>query len=243
MYTDTHIDHIIEAARANKLILFVGAGISKDSGYPLWGEVIKSFGDDLYGEENNYELDYLKIPQYYYNTFGKIRYEEKILESLCTKEISGPNPIHKVIDRIAPKHIITTNYDTLLEDQLNSGITKYEVIKKDSDVPNSKLGNFIIKMHGDLSERNFVFKEDDYYNYSNNFPIISQLIQSLIVNNTLLFIGYSLSDITFNSIYRLIANQLGSNVKNAYLYSSEKLNDFETAYYDKMNIKAISNSL
>lgn len=238
MYTDTHIDHIIEAARANKLILFVGAGISKDSGYPLWGEVIKSFGDDLYGEENNYELDYLKIPQYYYNTFGKIRYEEKILESF-NEHNARPNPIHKQIDRIAPKHIITTNYDTLLEDQLNSGILKYEVIKKDSDVPNSKLGNYIIKMHGDINERNFVLKEDDYYNYNNDFPVISQLIQSLIVNNTLLFIGYSLSDTTFNSIYRLISSQLGNNVNNAYLYTTDNLNEFEVRYYDNLNIKVI----
>lgn len=238
MYTDTHIDHIIEAARANKLILFVGAGISKDSGYPLWGEVIKSFGDDLYGEENNYELDYLKIPQYYYNTFGKIKYEEKILESF-NEHNARPNLIHKQIDRIAPKHIITTNYDTLLEDQLNSGILKYEVIKKDSDVPNSKLGNYIIKMHGDINERNFVLKEDDYYNYNNDFPVISQLIQSLIVNNTLLFIGYSLSDTTFNSIYRLISSQLGNNVNNAYLFTTDNLNEFEVRYYDNLNIKVI----
>lgn len=238
MYTDTHIDHIIEAARANKLILFVGAGISKDSGYPLWGEVIKSFGDDLYGEENNYELDYLKIPQYYYNTFGKIKYEEKILESF-NEHNARPNLIHKQIDRIAPKHIITTNYDTLLEDQLNSGILKYEVIKKDSDVPNSKLGNYIIKMHGDINERNFVLKEDDYYNYNNDFPVISQLIQSLIVNNTLLFIGYSLSDTTFNSIYRLISSQLGNNVNNAYLFTTDNLNEFEVRYYDNINIKVI----
>lgn len=238
MYTDTHIDHIIEAARANKLILFVGAGISKDSGYPLWGEVIKSFGDDLYGEENNYELDYLKIPQYYYNTFGKIKYEEKILESF-NEHNAKPNLIHKQIDRIAPKHIITTNYDTLLEDQLNSGILKYEVIKKDSDVPNSKLGNYIIKMHGDINERNFVLKEDDYYNYNDDFPVISHLIQSLIVNNTLLFIGYSLSDTTFNSIYRLISNQLGNNVNNAYLFTTDNLNEFEVRYYDNLNIKVI----
>lgn len=238
MYKDTHIEHIIEAARNNRLILFVGAGISKDSGYPLWGEVIKSFGDELYGKDKEYNFDYLKIPQYYYNTFGKIKYEEKILESF-NEHNARPNSIHKQIDRIAPKHIITTNYDTLIEDQLNSGILKYEVIKKDSDVPNSKLGNYIIKMHGDINERNFVLKEDDYYNYNINFPVISQLIQSLIVNNTLLFIGYSLSDTTFNSIYRLISNQLGNNVNNAYLYTTDNLNEFEVRYYDNLNIKVI----
>lgn len=238
MYKDTHIEHIIEASRNNRLILFVGAGISKDSGYPLWGEVIESFGDELYGKDKDYNFDYLKIPQYYYNTFGKIKYEEKILESF--NEINAkPNEIHKRIDRIAPKHIITTNYDTLIEDQLNSGILKYEVIKKDTDVPNSKLGNYIIKMHGDINERNFVLKEDDYYDYNINFPVISQLIQSLIVNNTLLFIGYSLSDTTFNSIYRLISNQLGNNVNNAYLYTTDNLNEFEVRYYDNLNIKVI----
>lgn len=238
MYKDTHIDHIIEASKNNRLILFVGAGISKDSGYPLWGKFIKSFADELYGKDKNYKFDYLKIPQYYYNTFGKIKYEDKILESF-NKHNARPNPIHKQIDRISPKHIITTNYDTLIEDQLNSGILKYEVIKKDSDVPNSKLGNYIIKMHGDINERNFVLKEDDYYNYNINFPVISQLIQSLIVNNTLLFIGYSLSDTTFNSIYRLISNQLGNNVNNAYLFTTDNLNEFEVRYYDNLNIKVI----
>ncbi len=238
MYKDTHIEHIIEASRNNRLILFVGAGISKDSGYPLWREVIESFGDELYGKDKNYNFDYLKIPQYYYNTFGKIKYEEKILESFGNHD-ARPNPIHKQIDRIAPKHIITTNYDTLIEDQLNSGILKYEIIKKDTDVPNSKLGNYIIKMHGDINERNFVLKEDDYYNYNINFPVISQLIQSLIVNNTLLFIGYSLSDTTFNSIYRLISNQLGNNVNNAYMFTTDILNEFEVRYYDNLNIKVI----
>ena len=238
MYKDTHIDHIIEASKNNRLILFVGAGISKDSGYPLWGKFIKSFADELYGKDKNYKFDYLKIPQYYYNTFGKIKYEDKILESF-NKHNARPNPIHKQIDRISPKHIITTNYDTLIEDQLNSGILKYEVIKKDSDVPNSKLGNYIIKMHGDINERNFVLKEDDYYNYNNDFSVISHLIQSLIVNNTLLFIGYSLSDTTFNSIYRLISNQLGNNVNNAYLFTTDNLNEFEVRYYDNLNIKVI----
>uniref|UniRef100_UPI00260B10FB SIR2 family protein n=1 Tax=uncultured Anaerococcus sp. TaxID=293428 RepID=UPI00260B10FB len=94
-------------------------------------------------------------------------------------------------------------------------------------------------MHGDINERNFVLKEDDYYNYNNDFPVISQLIQSLIVNNTLLFIGYSLSDTTFNSIYRLISSQLGNNVNNAYLFTTDNLNEFEVRYYDNLNIKVV----
>ena len=36
----TAIEHIQAARRAKKLVIFVGAGISKDSGVPLWPELI-----------------------------------------------------------------------------------------------------------------------------------------------------------------------------------------------------------
>ena len=32
------IKHIKEAQRNNRLVIFVGAGVSKNSGIPMWGE-------------------------------------------------------------------------------------------------------------------------------------------------------------------------------------------------------------
>ena len=54
---------IQDAESRNKLVVFVGAGISIPSGLPSWGEAIKEIQGKL-GEDFQ-ESDFLKVPQYY----------------------------------------------------------------------------------------------------------------------------------------------------------------------------------
>lgn len=223
----------------DKLIIFAGAGISQNSGYPSWGELIQEIKKEL--NLNDDEDDYLKIPQYYYDTYGQQKYLDKIIEVFDKNSNATPNKIHTEINKLNPKHIITTNYDTLIEDKMNSGIHKYEVISEDLDIPYSLSGNYIIKMHGDINKKNFVLKEDDYFDYEKNFQMISTLIKSLIMNNTVLFVGYSLGDSTFNSIFRLINSYFGNNAKNAYFYTPKKTPTILNEYYNKKGIKVLTN--
>lgn len=74
-------------------------------------------------------------------------------------------------------------------------------------------------------------KEDDYLDYALNFPMVSTLIQSLIMNHTLLFVGYSLGDSTFNSIFRLIQNTFKLDAKFAYFYTPEEPSMIIREYY------------
>ncbi|WP_281503995.1 SIR2 family protein [Streptococcus uberis] len=67
------------------------------------------------------------------------------------------------------------------------------------------------------------------------------LIQSLIMNNTLLFVGYSLEDSTFNSIFRLIQNSFSYDAKIAYFYTTSKPSNIVREYYRKKGIYIISN--
>ncbi|HEU3064088.1 TPA: SIR2 family protein, partial [Streptococcus pneumoniae] len=67
------------------------------------------------------------------------------------------------------------------------------------------------------------------------------LIQSLIMNHTLLFVGYSLSDSTFNSIFRMIQNTFKLDAKNAYFYTPEEPSMIIREYYKKQGIFIISN--
>lgn len=67
-----------KAKSENRLVIFVGAGISKYSGLPLWGESINKISDLL--NISNDSIDYLKIPQYYYNSRGKKEYTELMRE-------------------------------------------------------------------------------------------------------------------------------------------------------------------
>ena len=133
--TKIAIRNINDAVKNDSLIIFVGAGISINSGLPSWRELIEELKKDI---DFSNEEDYLKIAQYYYDTVGGHKYYEKI-NSIFEDFTNVPtNKIHDQILRINPVHLITTNYDTLLENIMNSGVIKYDVISQDSDIPYSK---------------------------------------------------------------------------------------------------------
>lgn len=234
------ITQIKKSIKENSLILFVGAGISANSNLPTWGELIQSLKKELNLPEERTDSP-LRIAQYYYDTFGKNQYTKKIEEIFFKRGLSKPNELHKLIEKIAPKHIITTNYDSLLESQFESGLLRYNVVAEDKDIPYTSSERYLIKMHGDFSKKNIVLKEEDYLDYPLNFPMISTLIQSLIMNHTLLFVGYSLSDSTFNSIFRMIQNIFKLDAKNAYFYTPEEPSMIIREYYKKQGIIIISN--
>ena len=109
----SNILRIQEASKQDKLVIFVGAGVSTNSGVPMWSKLIESLKDDL-PESLKRETDDLKIAQLYKDSRGYKEYIEKIKETLMYGRIS-PNPIHYAILDLNPCHIITTNYDDLIE--------------------------------------------------------------------------------------------------------------------------------
>ncbi|HEM6115681.1 TPA: SIR2 family protein [Streptococcus suis] len=232
-------NQIINAMNDNSLIVFVGAGISANSNLPSWSELISEFKKDL-PELNS--SDYLRIAQYYHDTFGYNHYMQKIQQVFSKNGIPSPNELHKLIADIGPKHIITTNYDTLLEDQFSKGVLKYDVLTADADIPYAKSNQFLIKMHGDFQNKNIVLKEDDFTDYHKNFPMISNLLKTLVMNHTILFIGYSLSDNTFNALYRLIQSYFDKDAKESFLYTTDKISNIERDYFKRKKINFITNN-
>lgn len=134
-----------------------------------------------------------------------------------------PNIINKLINEIHPKHIVTTNYDKLI-DEVAEG---YEVITADKDFFKAKGNSYLIKMHGDIDDvRNIVFKEDDYLQYSETHRVMEVFLKSLLIDHVFLFVGYSLNDYnlnTFTSWIDYIAQEMNikeSIHKNYFLSSS-----------------------
>lgn len=186
----------------NKLTIFVGAGVSKSSNLPSWSDLIKMIISDLSINDN--ETDYLKIAQLYYLSCKKTVYYQKIKEFF--PDNIEPTIIQKLIFDLKPANIITTNWDILLEKTARDNGYIYDVISKDEHLVHSELENHIIKMHGDFRDNNIVFKEDDYINYKNNFPLIENYVKSILSTNTILFLGYSYSDINLKQITKWIQN-------------------------------------
>lgn len=216
------IKEIQKAQEKNQLVIFVGSGVSNNSDIPTWGDLIKVIADELKYDKCNscknqqedcHELEckerydfsqdeYLRIPEYYFQedtSKDHRQYYELIKTTL--KSDKDSNPIDDEIFKILPHHIITTNYDALLEKSKNLNSKLYTVVSQDSDLLSKSDERYIIKMHGDLeTPETIVLKESDYIDYEQEHTLISTFIRSLLVNHTFLFLGYSLNDYNLNLI-------------------------------------------
>lgn len=225
------IEKIKQINSNNNLVIFVGAGVSRNSGVCSWWELVKEIAEkigenkcasceiknvicgecgekielcslDGYNCKLKYDFsaeDFLRIPQHFYESFGNSEEEKKpyyqfLKDKFCSEKYET-NIIDEIIIKLQPEHIITTNYDHLLENVKDPRVSKYAIITKDDDILSQKGRNYIIKMHGDIDDiENIVLKEEDYLNYSQKHIIIETFIKSLLIDKTFLFVGYSLND-------------------------------------------------
>lgn len=223
-------------SKNNKLVVFVGAGVSANSGIPTWSNIINKIKKKT--DINTDEKDYLKVAQYYYNSRDKKEYYE-FLESELNID-TKPNEIHDKLLELNPYHIITTNYDNLIEQQAIQKGMFYDVVRKDEDLPYTPNNKMIIKMHGDFKNRNIVFKEDDYLSYSQNFKLIETYIKSLFSTHTILFVGYSLSDPDIQYIFQWVKDILGNDLPRPYFLKIGKENEFDINEYQYYKNKGIN---
>lgn len=257
-----YIRTLREKSEADKLIAFVGAGVSRNvSGMPSWYELIVKMANaanyskcetcahkkpkckNTCNFKEEYTPDeFLKIPQYVANK-NKHTYLDLIKSSFPVLQVNSP--LSKAIFEIHPAHIITTNYDNLLETSSNFFRSQYDLIIKDVDLLNSNKNKYIIKMHGDLNDLNsIVLKESDYLNYSQNHILIETFIKALLTDHTLLFLGYSLSDYNIKLIISWInymRTQNNAIRKNGigYLVLHKKISKSEEKYFKNNGIEII----
>jgi hypothetical protein len=260
-----------KAREEDKLVIFVGAGVSKNSGIPTWGELVKCFAKEIpYGkcrecndrksdcytecpkDVYNFSQDeYLKIPQYFYSTDRskeKSRYREIINKVLNIE--AKPNPINNLIMALYPKHIITTNFDKLIENTQNPNLKMYKVITKDKELLTKISNNYIIKMHGDINNlKEVVLKESDYLTYQQNHILVEIFIKTLLMDHTFLFVGYSLNDYNLKLIISWIENiakelKVGKNQRpKNFIISNMVIDDeYTEKYFSENNIFIISTS-
>lgn len=235
--TISHIRQIQKAIRQNKLVLFVGAGVSMSCGAPSWNELVNALKEELDIPES--ENDYLKIPQLYKNLRKHKEYHERLREILQDGQLKY-NKIHEALLELSPCHIITTNYDDLLEQAIVNRNENFYVIRKDEDLPYNHGEKFLIKMHGDFVADNIVLTENDYLDYSKNFPLIRSYVMSLFASKVVLFVGFSFSDINLKYMLRDVRNCLGEKMQPVYMLALSETNEHIGYYFDQNLIHTIN---
>ena len=233
----SNLSHIHQAYRDNRLVIFVGAGVSRNSGVPTWDELIAAMKSELPADLSN-ENDALKIAQLYKDARGYKEYMDKVKDILLFNKAT-PNPLHKRILSLNPCHIITTNYDDLIEQEIQNEYTQYTIIREDKDIPQMAYPNSLIKMHGDYLTNNIVLTETDYYNYKNNFPLVRAFVQSLFASKLVLFVGFSFADLNLKIILEELKGILSDNMQRAYMLSCDEPNYVVRNYFENKGVNVV----
>lgn len=174
--------------------LFLGSGVSRDSGFPSWRNLLAPCAEDLEIDMSE-QPDLFSIAQYYSN-----RHSDAELRRLFNKAINKHAQSNPVLDGLLDipfGSIWTTNYDKLIESGLEKRCIGCNVIVNDKDlasISNDTKIN-IYKMNGDISEpTSMIVTKDDYEHYRQKHPLFLTFLKKELVANTFLFIGYSFSD-------------------------------------------------
>jgi hypothetical protein len=254
-----------EKAEKGRLVVFIGAGVSRNvDGMPDWNMLIQKMAEAIgYSRcvsckkkregcekccllKNDYSTDeFLKIPQYVYNK-DQEQYKQILKENISAERIDAP--LSSVIFDINPAHIITTNYDHLIEASSNILCEQYQIVVNDKDLLNAEKGKYIIKMHGDISEvDSIVLKEQDYLDYSQRHVLIELFVKSLLTDHIVLFLGYSLNDYNIKLILgwlnymRSQNSELEKGRKVGYIVlDQDEINAMERGYFESNNIGVIN---
>lgn len=213
---------IIENARhafANERVtLFFGAGVSVDAGLPTWDTLLKGMLKpkgrkpfDYISDEEAKEVlkacsnSSIMAGRYAYNGFRNMsKFSERIKDVLYEKEhdsllidtlcdmIASPNGKNNIA------HIITYNYDDLIETGLDAiGYNDYySVYGKNRDTTKHLP---IYHVHGMISQRGIsstpILSEKDYHELYKNNHNWANVVQLYAMNNTTcFFIGLSMTD-------------------------------------------------
>src|SRR5690606_37189205 len=151
------------------------------------------------------------------------------------------NPLHEIIFELNPQHIITTNYDLYFENIIENKGLPFSVVSKDIDLPYAEHKNLLIKYHGDFENKNIVFKETDYLEFTKNNTLKEIFVKSLFSNKVILFVGYRVGDINLKLLIRDVQFLLTKHHQRAYLLShNTDISTSEIKYFENLGINVIS---
>lgn len=198
-----------KAIRDRTVILFVGAGVSMNLGLPSFPGLIEHVAQELGYDPQIYSVqgDYLALAEYYRIVKGNIgplrSWMDKAWHSGVQIESSR---VHQLIVSLDFPMIYTTNYDAWLERAYEHYKRAYIKIANVGDLTKIKPGlTQIVKFHGDFDDdSSIVLTESSYFERLDFETPLDIKLRSDLLGKSVLFIGYSLSDVNIRyMLYRL----------------------------------------
>jgi hypothetical protein len=210
MPTITDFTSLRDLRRAGKLIPFVGAGLSIPLGLPSWSSLLNIIAEQLDYDPEVFKLNgnNFQLAEYFVATKGSIgplRSEMDRLFNPDDDEIAASRAHSALVEMQLPL-IYTTNYDRIIERAFELRRKQCHTIANIDDIATAPSeGTQVVKFHGTFSDdASLVLTESNYFDRLEFESAIDIKLRADILGKSLLFIGYSLSDINIRyMLYKL----------------------------------------
>ncbi|PCE63774.1 SIR2 family protein [Sediminicola luteus] len=244
---------LIDSFKQENVVLFVGSGLSIDLGLPNWNQLVIEIISHIESRTNSDNLGLFKqlLETSNMDALDVLTQIEKKGHKKLAQDYIGnrlrlkDNCNLTLQKRIFAKcsRIITTNYDHAFEKALGDSVHKVSFNSIHSISNLSSKDEYIFKIHGDVDEPdNCILFESDYKKlYEQNGEreeLLINQIKNLILNKTLVFIGFSFSDPYIKEIMDHIFNITKGTMSNHFLFTTSK--DFNIPYIQPIVLEQYS---
>ncbi|HAU8291631.1 SIR2 family protein [Vibrio vulnificus] len=238
-----------EAVKNNKLVIFVGAGLSVNCGLPNWKDIVLELLE--YNKESICKasayidaldsgiLEPLEV-------LDKVKNEKKRIFNFFEDKLSQKksSELHKKIGLISSR-FVTTNFDRLIEENVD-----VSVVTQSSDYNLSKIdskSNFVLKIHGDIQQvDNCIIFSEQYKELYSSERFSTFQLKKIFSTYNVLFIGFSFSDPYVTELFDNISELQNSFGPNHFFVSDSQsvirnFEDKKITNIECINIKDYNN--
>ncbi len=205
---------IAYAAVSNRLCLFTGTGFSKavsNNDAPTWQGLLESLCDlcndpgtlksALFPSTEKHPLSLDEAAQVI--SIELLKKDKKIHDEVASiiraLELKGDNSQIASFMQSKSFRVITTNYDKLVEKL--TGEAESHSLTPGLPIPRSIARAKIYHVHGSIdSPENMVITSDDYFKFINGESYFSRKLSTILHENTVVILGYSLGDTNLKAI-------------------------------------------
>ncbi len=222
-------DKLVEAYKANRCAVLIGAGVSKGAGLPLWDELLEQMIQE--GERHKI-IDPAKAAEYrkilhdtskFPMVAGGLKedikvYFDEFIEATFVRPKPQPTALHEgivALDRL--QFALTTNYDTILERAYRRADPDVPVCSfTDTGEVQRRLSRrefFILKAHGDATKlaSGIILTGADYRQILYRERAYQSLLSAMFTMFTVIFVGASMNDPEIKLLLDFVADAYAPN--------------------------------
>jgi hypothetical protein len=210
---------------AKQVVIFIGSGLSSGTAVSLpgWEKFLLDASEKLPPIEKAIskklicEGDFLLSCDVIKN---HLKDEWQDLISAEFGKVPHSSELHEEIKKLNQRIIVTTNFDKIIEKFWNDGTYNGGSNFRPMTQIDGKSFRFlrgedgvIIKLHGCIDKADdIIFSKTEYIRKAYSSDYYRKLVESLLLNYTILFVGFSMTDPAISQLMELYTNQF-SNVR------------------------------